>query len=305
MDKIIFNGITWINIENVSKADTEYLRQEFEFHPLDLKDCLGASQRPKIDIYDNYFFLVLHFPFLDKEQNVLRTSDLNVFLTKTHLITVQKKPIKHLNQLFGEIKDNRAGKAKMFQKSTGLMLYYILNKLYHFSLSIIDDLSTDLSEIEESIYAHKAKVAVRELAVARRNNLNMRGTLNPQRLVVNTLAHIQKDWFNKDGQLTLYFDDILDYLEKNWILLENQKEWIDGLRETNESLISYKTNAIITVLTVFSVAIMPLTLLTGFYGMNVKLPLAHNPMAIWAIFAVVSFFTVMMIYYLVTRREWI
>ena len=199
MNKIVFNNITWINIEEVSKKDTEYLREEFEFHPLDLKDCLGASQRPKIDIYDNYFFLILHFPFLDKEQNVLRSSDLDIFLTKTHLITVQKKSIKHLNHLFGEIKDNRATQAEMFQKSTGLLFYDILNKLYHRSLSIIDDLNSDLSQTEEDIYAHKAKTAVRELAVARRNNLNMRGTLNPQRLVINTLAHMQKIGLTKMG----------------------------------------------------------------------------------------------------------
>jgi len=298
--------VTWINIENVNKEDTLYLGEKFSFHPLDLKDCLGASQRPKIDIYDEYFFLVLHFPFVDKEQNVLRTTDLNVFLTKDHIITVQKRPITHLSQLFSESQIMKGEKREMFAQSPGLMLYYILNKLYHSSLKAINDLDQEISQTEEDIYSlQHARAAVKELTSARRSNLNMRNILNPQRLVINTLAHMQKDWFNKDGELTLYFDDILDYLEKNWLILETQKELINGLHESNESLISYRTNAIITVLTVFSVVMAPLTLFTGFYGMNVPLPLADNMEAIWIMFFTTTLLTLVMLYYLLSRRKWI
>ncbi|HBH46860.1 MAG: hypothetical protein A2445_03270 [Candidatus Jacksonbacteria bacterium RIFOXYC2_FULL_44_29] len=305
MEKIIYNDLTWLNFSKVTKQDTEYLREEFDFHPLDLSDCLGAPQRPKVDIYDQYFFLVLHFPLMDKNENVVRTPDLDIFLTKTHLITVQREPVPYLNQLFAEMEADKSGRSKMFQKSTDLLLYYVLNKLYHESLAIIDELNKEVKLIEDHIYASKARRALLELAVGRRNNLTIRAILNPQRLVINTCSHMQKDWFNKNGDATLYFDDILDYVEKNWILLENQKELIDGLHETNQSLISYRTNSIITVLTVFSVAIMPLTLLTGFFGMNVDLPLQENVRAVWLVFLTMALLTISIIYYVVTRKKWI
>lgn len=304
MEKIIFENTTWINIENVTREDTEVLREQFKFHPLDLKDCLGAPQRPKVDIYDEYFFLVLHFPFLDKEHNVLTTPDLDIFLTKTHIITVQKAPIGNLHEIFEEMRENKVTYTKMLQKPPDLFLYHILDKMYHFSLSIIDELDKHISETEAHMYQDKTREAVKGLASARRNNLLVRGVINPQRMVVNTLAHMQKDWFNKEGEVTLYYDDILDYLEKNWILLETQKELIDGLYETNESLMSYKTTSVITVLTIMSVSMLPLTFVTGFYGMNIPLPHANEPELIWAILLFVGLLTLLVVLY-VTRKKWV
>lgn len=304
MDKIIFDELTWINIEDVTEKDTDYLREEFKVHPLDISDCLGAPQRPKIDLYDDYFFLVLRFPHFDAKKVIIRSSDLDIFVFKHVIITVQNKPITIVHDLFNGVKKGKIKTSKSSQRSSTLLLYFILNHLYQESLKVIDDLNRDISETEEKIYAYRTRQALGDLAIARRNNLNMRATVNPQRLVINTVAHIQKDWFNREGKHTLYFDDILDYLEKNWVILENQKEMITGLHETNESLMTYKTNSIITVLTIFSVSIMPLTLLSSFYGMNVDLPLQENTHSIWLIFLSFALFTIVSIYYVVTRRRW-
>ena len=305
MEKIECNGTTWINIEEVTSQDADYLGKSFDFHPLDLKDCLGAPQRAKTDIYDHYLFIILHFPYLDVANNVLRSSDLNIFITKTHIITVQKRPISFLHDLFLDCKKNTDARMQSFLKSPDLFLYYILDRLYHQSLTIIDELYRYINATEEYIFGQKGRIAVRNIAEARRNNLAMRALLNPQRLVINTLAHIQKDWFNKEGETTLYYDDILDYLEKNWIFLENQKELIEGLNETNQTLLTYKSNAVITILTVFSVAILPLTLLTGLYGMNIPLPFAEEPRVIWLLFLLVASVTLGLIYYILSRKEWI
>lgn len=280
-----YNELTWLNIEDFDKEASDFLRKEFKFHALDIKDCLGTSQRSKIDIYDNYLFLILHFPSLNKERNMILNNEVEIFLTRTHLITIQKGKKKFINKSFYRASGSLKVKERFFGQDSGRLFYYVLDNFYHATLPIIDHFTKDIAILEEKIYDSQTKRVVGELALIRRNNLNARAILNPQRLVVNTLSHIQKEWFNKETQLSAYFDDILDYLEKNWAVLENQKELVSGLYESYESLISRKTNVVINILTLFSVALLPLTLLSGIYGMNIDLPWQDSPTIIWAIFA--------------------
>ena len=141
---------------------------------------------------------------------------------------------------------------------------------------------------------------VRKLAIHRRNILHFRRTIDPQRYLMSNLSHTRKPFLGED--MTLYFDDLNDYLSKLWTIVSTYKDTIDGLHVTVESLINQRTNKVISALTVISVSLLPLTLLAGIYGMNIRLPLAKQPEMIWLMFGALAAGTIIFILILKKKR---
>jgi len=278
-----YNNITWVNIVEPDEADLKYMTDNFKFHQLDIKDIRGEAQRSKIDIYPFYAFIVLRFPVTYNDSTLIGSHELDVFLGENYVITIQKKKLKSLNQYFYKVANNKKLQNEVFNGKSALLLYHILEELYRSSFSIIDWLALELNRVEQKVFNEETKQAVKDLAQTRRNILTFRSIIDPQRFVFKTLVNLQRDYLSKD--LAIYFDDIADSIDKIYNILFNYKELIDGLHETNESLISHSLNRVIKILTIFSVSMLPLTLLTGFYGMNLEsLPLIHNESLVWCIF---------------------
>ncbi len=278
-----YNNITWINIVEPDANDIKYLTDNYKFHPLDIKDIRGEAQRSKIDIYTSYAFMILQFPVTYKDNGHLGSHELDIFLGKDYVITIQKKKLKSLNHYFYKIANNKKLQGEVFKGRAAQVLYHILDHLYRSSFTIIDWLSKEINRIEQEVYEENTRQAVKDLAKLRRNVLTYKSFIDPQRFVAQTLANLQKDYLSSD--MANYFDDILDHIKRIYTALVNGKELIDGLHETNESLISHRLNRVIKILTIFSVSMLPLTLLTGLYGMNLQtLPLIHNEQMVWYIF---------------------
>lgn len=278
-----YNNITWVNIIEPVEEDIKHLTDNYKFHPLDIKDIRGEAQRSKIDIYSAYAFIVLRFPVTYQDSSLMGSQELDIFLGKDYVITIQKKKIKPLNQFFYKVANNRKFQSEYFQSAASYLLYHILEEVYRSSFIITDWLSREIHRIEQEVYEEETRQAVKDLAQARRNVLTFRSIIEPQRFVIKTLVNLQKDYLSQDS--ANYFDDIADYIERIYTILSNDKELIDGLHETNESLTSYRLNRVMRILTIFSVSLMPLTLLTGLYGMNLQtLPLIHNEKLVWFIF---------------------
>ncbi|MBU1131118.1 magnesium transporter CorA family protein [Patescibacteria group bacterium] len=278
-----YNNISWVNIFEPNEEDLKFLTDNYKFHLLDIKDVRSQAQRSKIDIYPAYAFIVLRFPITRSDSNLIGSHELDIFLGKDYVITIQKKKLKSLNNYFYRAANNKNLQHEIFQNKAALLLYYILDELYRSSFAIIDWLDQEIRRIEEEVYEEETRQSVKDLAQARRNVLTFRSIIDPQRFVVKTLVNLQKDYLGKD--LVNYFDDIADYIDRIYTILSNDKELIDGLHETNESLISHRLNRVIKILAIFSVSMLPLTLLTGLYGMNLEsLPLIHNEGLVWWIF---------------------
>lgn len=274
--------LTWYNIDDPNKEVVDFLRDNFTFHPLDFKDVLGEAQHPKLDTYKDYLFIVLHFPGLNKQSNQISDNEIDIFIGPDYLITIQKKRYKVIKDTFFRLLGNQKLKKEYMSQGPGFLLYKILDILYHQSNTALSHINRNIRQTEKNIF-DQDKNAVRELADLRRQILQFRAILDPQRVIINHLTHLNRGYLSKD--MNIYFDDIADYLNKAWMISGNYKEIIDGLHETNESLISDRTNQVIKVLTVISVGMLPLTLLSGIYGMNIEgLPWAHNPGSVWGIF---------------------
>lgn len=275
---ITHEKMVWHNITKPTEKTVEYLSKKYKFHHLDLEDCLSKIQRPKIDEYDKYLFIVLHFPYYDKESDSIQTDELNIFIGNSYVITLSPGN-KVLGGLFNKIKRSSKLKKKFLGSTSGYLLYHIIDRMFAACFPLIDSLSSEIDDIESAVFEIEApKDMLKDILSLKKDIINFRRIIIPQRMIVPQLEHKNKKFLSEN--LDVYFDDVVDKVEKIYNNLETLSDIITTLNETNESILSHNTNNIIKILTIFSVIMLPLTFVTGFYGMNVVgLPMAEHSLA--------------------------
>jgi len=265
----------WYYLTDFSNEELAFLKNNFKFHPLDLKDCGGEIQRSKIDLYRNYLFLVLQLPALDTVRKKVVINQVYFFIGKNYLVSITREKFKPINNFFYKIINNKFFREESFSKGSGYLLYKILDIMLRQSWLVHGYLDQEIKQIETEIDEGHGKRIVFNIASLRRIILRLKAIVDPQRLVTNALSKLDVSFLTKE--MAIYFDDLDDFIEKNIFILEGYRDRILTLHEINESLISYRTNKVMKILTVFSVALLPLTLLSGIYGMNINLPFSHSP----------------------------
>ena len=284
IQKIEYNGITWLDIPQPTVMDIEYLRQNFPFHPLDIEDLLGNLQRPKLDEYDDYLFLVLHLPTFDKARRVTTPSEVNLFVGPDYLVSLHKGELWPITKLFEAVASSDRLKADNLGNGPGYLLYRLIDKLVDSCFPLAYKIERNVAEVEAKIFESKVRETVFELSVIRRDIIAFRRIIKPQIPVISRLEYLKSRIVSED--LEVYFSDISDHLGKIWDTLEDQKTIIESLNDTHTSLTSYQTSEIMKVLTIISVIMLPLTLISGIYGMNIPLPFQGHAHA----FVIVSMF---------------
>jgi magnesium transporter len=260
------NGLTWIHVDRPGDVEAEILARRFGFHELDVEDVLSKRQRPKIDEYPDYLFVVLHFPFYDKSVQRLNAAELDVFLGEDFLITLPNVELLPVTYLFRRCEDDAERRDELFSKGSGYLLYHVLDDLFDYCFPILDKIGTKLDAIEDEIFEGRSEDVVRDISNAKQEIIAYRKIIKPERATLRGLERYTKRFLPED--LEFYFDDIVDAAERVWDLLDNYKEVIEGLESTNESVISHRQNYRLQILTVFSVIFLPLTLISGIFGMN-------------------------------------
>lgn len=273
-----FKNVQWLNIARPDEETIAELEKKFKFHHLDLEDCLSQSQRPKIDEYEKYLFIVLDFPAYHPKSKRITVSEIKIFIGQNYLVTLHEGH-ERLGKLFAQVGKSLKMKKQFMGQGTGYLLYELVSELFDDCFPLLNKLTGTLNELEEDIFEQEAQNdMLGEILVIKKDIINFRRMIIPQRSVVAQLEHKNKKFL--PDSLEVYFDDIVDKIEKLWSSLENLKELIESLQDTNESVISHNTNKVMKTLTIFSVVMLPLTVITGFYGMNVGLPYASYPAAI-------------------------
>ncbi|MBD3311506.1 MAG: hypothetical protein GF349_03350 [Candidatus Magasanikbacteria bacterium] len=296
--------LTWINIDKVDQKAIDYLNQNYNFHHLDIEDIKGDSQTPKIDVYKNYLFIVLQFPHWHAKTKTVIPVEIDIFVGDDFLITVQHTKTKEMKNFFYRCMKNKKVKADWMSNSSGYLLYKLIESLYRNTQPILDNIGKKIYELEDDIYGNEQDAkTIKLLAIHRRNILNFRRILDPQRYLISSLSHTRKTFL--DESMSIYFDDVNDYLSKLWAIIDTYKDTINGLHVTVESLINQRTTKVISALTVISVSLLPLTLLSGIYGMNIaNLPFNQNPIWVWLMFLGLA--TVIVIVIIIMRkRRWL
>jgi magnesium transporter len=277
-------GLRWINIERPRALEQTWLEEHFEFHALDYEDVRSRNQRPKVDEYDDYLFIVLHFPRYDKVVSRLNAAEVDMFVGPDFLITLPNEPLQTIDYLFERCRANEELRETLFAKGPGYLLYKIVDDCVDASFPMLGKIGNKLERIEEGIFEGEGDQIVRDISNAKQEIINFRKIVRPQRLAFRDLERNKARYIAED--LDIYFDDIIDASERAWDMLENYKEVVEGLESTNESAIAHRTNETFRVLTAISLIFLPLTLIASAFGMNVHVPFEESPHAFWVIIAI-------------------
>jgi len=295
--------VTWVNIEKPALEDMSYLRERYPFHPLDLEDCLSHIERPKIDVYDDYLFIIMQFPVFDAASRVSRPGEVDLFIGAGYLVTVHEGNLWPIARLFDDCQADEQIRQKHMGRGASGLLHDVMDRLVDYCFPILYKVDANIREIEEDVFTEEVPGVVQELSWVRRDIIALQRIVKPQIAIVANLEHEDRP-FIREG-LDVYFGDVLDHLYKARDMLEDQRDVIEGLSDTANTLTSYRLNEVIKILTIISVIMLPLTLLSGIYGMNLQLPLDENsPMSFVIIILLMVLMAGGMILYF-RKRRWI
>jgi magnesium transporter len=265
------NGLTWIDIQNPTRDMIAKLGEKYSFHELNVEDCLSKIQIPKVDKYKDHIFIILHFPTTDKKtkKTTLRFSQLSIFAGANFLVTVHQGDLKPLEEMFSLCKLNDKLRETYMGKSSGYLLHSIIDVLVDDLLHMLMKVVGNLEDIEDAVFDDKVAV-VKEISLLRREITTLRRVVFPlKRIVLEVTKDIQKF---SDEDLTQYFNDVGDHIDKVLEVLEGSRETIEIYKDTDFMLSTEKTNEILAVLTILFTLSIPVTIIGTFYGMNMNLP---------------------------------
>jgi len=267
---IKWGKITWVNVEKPTTKDIDYLAQNYRFHYLDLEDCLSRIELPKIDEYENYLFLVLHFPVFSKEARVTMPSQISVFIGADYVVTVHGGDLKPLVNLFKDCQQNERAREENMARSSGYLLYRILDRLVDYCFPIMNKIIANVETAEDRLFSDQARDTVREISVLRRDIMAYRRITRHQPAIFKSLEEEDYPFLKED--LDVYFGDIGDHIGKIRETLEEYKEVVEGLFDTSDSLFSHRTGETMKMLTILGTILLPLLLVASLFGMNVPVP---------------------------------
>ncbi len=285
VSELAAGGLTWVNAVGPDLETAQALAERFGWHPLDVEDVVSKRQRPKVDDYEDegYLFAVLHFPVYDKAVQRLNAAELDVFIGQDYLVTLPNRELLPVTRLFARCESDEAFREQLLVRGSGRLIYEVLDDLFDYCFPILDKIGHKLDRIEDDMFGGAAEDVVRDISNVKQEIISYRKVIKPERSTLRVLERRVARFLPE--QLELYFDDINDAVERIWDQLDNYKEVVEALESTNESVISHRQNDVLRLLTIISVTMLPLTLLTGIFGMNVVYPGEATKTAFWIILA--------------------
>ncbi|MFA5993333.1 MAG: magnesium transporter CorA family protein [Parcubacteria group bacterium] len=302
MEQIISPKFTWIDIREPNADDILKVQKEFDLHPLIVEEFSTPTLRPKAVEYDNALVLTIHVPLFDVKLKKTYPGELDIVLTETALITAHDEDIWQLTEFFKEIEADKAKQEEFMTDSPATLLRIVLEVILESCFPKLDHISRKLDHIETEIFAENEKEMVLELSIVKRDILNFRRTMKPQRSVLESL--VQNNYKLIPKEVKPYYQDLIGTNIRVWNALESAKETIESLEETNNSLLSNKLDMTMKVLTIFSAVLLPMSVYSNMLAMTADIPFGKNPHAFWihtSIMLVISLATITIF----KNRKWL
>ena len=257
----------WVDLLNASPEEGQHILSDvFHFHELAVEDALSALQFPKVESYGQYLYLVLHRIDFDAPEHCFRTHDVDFFLGRTYLVTIHSgdsRSIEHITELCQR-------NSMALGEGPAALMHRIIDAMIDAYRPEIDELSERLDDLEEQVFSGNTPALAKEILNFKRDVSSLRRVIQPQRDVVGRLARREFEFI--DEQVAYRFRDVHDHLVR--IADESMffQDRITSLLDANLAIVSNQLNTVMKILTVIATVFMPLTFITGLYGMNVDLP---------------------------------
>ncbi|WP_312470048.1 magnesium/cobalt transporter CorA [Neobacillus sp.] len=257
----------WIDFNQPTDKEIEYLRDPLSFHPLAIEDCIHHLQRPKIDYYEDYAFFVTQA----LNQKSIKREEINFFLSRNYIVTFHHKPSTEIDDVWNRFSQS----ANANQWDPSHVFYHVLDKMVDNYFPLVNQIDDKLNEIDENSKGRSMEALLRDLFDTRHDLLSLRHTISPMRDLLYRILNSQR-LTSIQGKI-VYFSDIYDHLLKLTEMIEASRELTTDIRDSYISINSNETNHVMKVLTVITTIFMPLTFIVGVYGMN----FTHMPELTW------------------------
>lgn len=310
---VTFNKISFVNVSDPKSLEIKYLKNNFGFSSLHLDDYLNKTQVPKIEITRNYTLVVLDFPYFyqngqtpsqnstsilgfinipqvpfpqvslptfapqDKKRRIT-SSQAAFFIGRDFLVVLHDGMLSPINDIFSLCQKTLKKRTALMEEGPNFLFYYLVDALVDNCFPVINEISSSVDKIDRELETSQSGKILEEISTTRRNIVVFHTMIKPLLPLFKQLEEGKYKGFN--DALTPFWENISDHLQKIWDRLEDSQELIEGISKSNESLLSSRTNRIITILTIFSAIILPLNLIASIYGMNIEgLPFANISLA--------------------------
>lgn len=263
--KITHNQVSWQHIVSPNLSDLEFLKNDFRVSVPILNELLGANKRPKIEEYDQYLFIVLHFPVFNEKTRQTAPTELDFIVTRDSIFTIEQNANPALEKLFSDAQNDPESQENNF-KNSGWLLFYILDEMVDSCLPMLDHIHEKIEKVEAQVFDGKEREMLKEVAIVKRDIIDFRRTIKPQRSILEVLSRKASRFFGKD--LDIICQEVVGSEVRVWNTLENHKEMIEAIEQTNSNLLSYQINQVMHTLTFFSIVLFSLTFIAGFFSMR-------------------------------------
>lgn len=299
--------LNWLNINSAGKPELEYLlkRQHFNLGHLQSSMSHSVAQRASLEKTNDYIFVILHFPII--RDGLVIPAEIEFFMGHGYLVTIHNGDLPALSGFFNLCKKDENSLLSYELESSSILLYEILNRLLRYCYSVLDEHGKRIDHAQNTIFdtENHQRDTASEILTLRHNIIKIRKILQNHKNILQNLTEM-KSSLVPATELKKYYSTLVDHSKRIWENLENQREMIEVLNDTNESLLNDRMNNIMKTLTVFSVIVFPLNLFAAIFGMNTVtgMPFINNPLGFWCVILIMVMATGGMLAFFKWRR-WI
>lgn len=252
----------WLDIQAPQDSDIALLRDEFHFHPLAIEDATKHHERPKVDSYDEYYFVVFYAIAYDETKNRLQTQPMNLFIGANYIVSVHEGEVKAIDETIKRWQKDE----EEFGNDAGALLYALLDTITDDYFPVIDHLAERVETIEEQIFEKFQEGALQDVFALKRDLLGIRRVVAPERDVLNVLIRREVPIFERNT--ILYLQDVYDHIVRITDSIDTYRDLLSSALDAFLSVQSNRLNQFLKVLTIASVVLMSDALIAGIYGMN-------------------------------------
>ncbi len=254
--------VFWLNLEAPEVSEIEEFGRVFGFHPLTIEDCIKLNQRPKLEDFETYLFVVLHFCVFHRPTGEIDTRELHVFLGPNYLITVQGEPIEPLKEIYERCKKDPT----IWERGCDFIFYLVGDTIADSYFPLLDTIGEDVDRIEDAILLSPKKEDLDRVFTLKQDMVFLRKIVSPMREVFNNLSRKNSTLISERN--ILYFRDIHGLLLMAYEMIDSYRDMVGNVLEVYLSTISNRMSEIMKRLTIIATIFMPLSFTTGFFGMN-------------------------------------
>ncbi|MDD4271744.1 MAG: CorA family divalent cation transporter [Patescibacteria group bacterium] len=303
--------LTWININNAGKTEIEFLRKEYNFKLSHLRasSAKANSERPIITREDDYVFMILHFPLpLQNNGNGngrIKAAEIEFFIGHGYLVTIPSEPIEPLNELFNLCKKDSRSLLAFELESSAILLYEILKKLLEYSYATLDENSIAIGLAEQIILGQDQNKSANIILNLRHNLINMRKIMQNHKNIMKRLMSMESSIIPPE-YLKKYYGELIGQTKTFWETMENQREMVEILYDSYQSLANYRLNNSMKMLTIFYVTFSSLSLVAAIFSMKIDngMPFLNYQNGFWSIIAIMAIIGLAMLL-LFKKKKWL